>query len=316
MTLTQKKIYPMNPRTHAILAACAVPLAGHAAITVDGTVDVDYGAPLTVQTVQTQFGDSTGGTSGGGELNAGFARIEGGRLFVTLTGNIEPNFNKVSVFIDSKVGGENTLASLGYDFNGVAANLGGMTFDTGVAIDYHLLARWGGASFEVDFVDRQGGLGVNSATGAATVGIGTPIQSGAVIGGPLAGTLDFGFNNNNAAGVTGGDQAADQAAAAAVTTGFEFAVDLADIGNPAGDIHIVAAYGNGDHNFFSNQVLGGLPAPQGNLGGDGNGNFTGNSGGINFNNFDGDQFFTITVPEPSVALLGAFGLFGLLRRRR
>jgi len=306
----------MNPRNHAILAACAIPLTGHAAITVDGTVDPDYGGPLSVQTVQTQFGDSSGGTSGGGELDGAYARVEGGRLYVTLTGNIEPNFNKVSVFIDSKAGGENTLASLAYDFGGVAANLAGMTFDSGVAIDYHLFARWGGGNFEVDFVDRQGGLGVNSASGAATIGGGTAIQSGSVSGGPLTGTLDFGFNNNNAAGVTGGDQAADAGAAAAVTTGLEFAVDLADLGNPTGDIHIVAAYGNGDHNFFSNQFLGGLPAPQGNLGGDGAGNFTGNSGGINLNNFAGDQFFTVVVPEPSVALLGAFGLIGLLRRRR
>ena len=76
----------------------------------------------------------------------------------------------------------------------------------------------------------------------------------------LTSPLEFGFNNNNSAGVSGGTAAANQAAAAAVTTGLEFSVALADIGNPGiGDlIKIHAAYGNGDNNFHSNQILGRL----------------------------------------------------------
>ena len=272
--------------------------------------------PLAVQTVQTQFGDSTGGLAGaGGELDAAYARIEGGRLFVMITGNIEANFNKLSLFIDSKSGGENTLVNLAYDSNNVASNLAGMMFDSGVNIDYHLFARWGGGAFQVDFVDRMGGAGFSLAGGSAAAGSGTAVQSGSFFGGPLSGNLDWGFNNNNSAGVTAGTAAADQAAAAAVTTGFEFAVDLTDLGYTSGDIRIVAAYGNGDNNFFSNQFLGGVPAPQGNLGGDGAGGFTGTAGGINLNNFAGNQYFTV-VPEPSVALLGGLGILGVLRRRR
>jgi len=53
---------------------------------------------------------------------------------------------------------------------------------------------------------------------------------------------------------------------------------------------------NGDHNFLSNQVLGGLPAPQGNLGGDGAGTFTGNLAGIDFTTFAGNQFVSFVVP--------------------
>lgn len=308
------------------------------AITVDGTVDAGYGSAISVQTVQTQFGNNTdpAGLGGGGELNAGYATISGGRLYVTLTGNIEANFNKMSIFIDSQAGGENTLdGSLAYDFGDVASNFGGLTFDAGFEADYHLFGRWGGGNFEFDIVNRAGSsAGAELGNfGAASVGGGTGVQSGTILAaggtattGADAGTfltqdVAFGFNNTNILGVGGGDAAltaAEQADAAAVTTGLEFSVALADIGNPGiGDvIKIHAAYGNGDNNFHSNQILGGVAGPQGNLGGDGSGNFTGNLSGIDFDSIVGDQFFSITVPEPaSLAILGLGGIAALRRRR-
>jgi hypothetical protein len=315
----------------AISSAMTAPLA--AAPIIDGTRDAAYGAALAVQMVETQFGDSSGGLAGGGELDAGYAVIEGGRLYVMLTGNIEPNFNKFNVFIDSKAGGENVLTNLPqYDFNNVSQNFGGLTMDTGFEADYHLFARWGGGALGVDIADRNGGgsssVMVNGAD--ATAGMGTPVQSGVVnpgnnglnsmgnrnLTGFLLNPLEFGFNNNNSAGVLGGTGAADQMAAAAVMTGLEFSIALADIGSPADFIRIHVAYGNGDNNYHSNQTLGGLAAGTGNLGGDGAGGFTGTLSGVNFNNFAGDQFFTVRVPAPaSVALLALAGP-ALLRRSR
>jgi hypothetical protein len=145
-----------------------------------------------------------------------------------------------------------------------------------------------------------------------------------VSGAALSQNLDFAFDNSNLAGVLGGTGAADQAAAAAVTTGLELSISLADLGNPGiGDVlQVVVAQNNGDHNYLSNQVLGGLPAGTGNLGGDGGGGFTGNLGGVNFNQFAGNQFFRIPVtaeiPEPSsVALvLGALALGAVALRRK
>ena len=319
-------------RVLGILIVMATAAAASAQIVVDGTRDAAYGGPLAVQTVQTQFGDSTGGITGGGELDAGYAAIDAGRLYVLLTGNVEPNFNKVNVFIDSQPGGENVLnGALQYDFNDVAANFGGLTFDTGFEADYHVFGRWGGGAFELDVVNRAASMpgAVRGDSGAATTGAGTPVQSGSVLGNGtgttsiLTSPVAFGFNNNNSAGVSGGTAAADETAAAAVTTGLEFSVALTDIGNPGfGDlIKIHSAYGNGDNNFHSNQILAGVPAPQGNLGGDGNGTFTGNLSGIDFNSFAGDQYFSLrVVPEPAsgviAALAAGLALIALARRRR
>jgi len=324
-----------------LVALMASPVS--AQIIVDGTRDVGYGGALAVQTVQTQFGDNTNplGFSNEGELDAGYATIDGGRLYVTLTGNIGANFNKVSVFIDSKAGGENVLSNVPqYDFNNVSQNFGGLRFDAGFEADYHLFGRWNGGAFEIDVADRAGGanavVGVNG--GAAGVGAGTGVQSGVVnpgsnglnssgnraLAGFIASPVEFGFNNTNILGVDFGTGPANQVAAAAVATGFEFSIALSDIGNPGfGDlIKIHAAYGNGDNNYHSNQILAGLPAPQGNLGGDGGGGFTGSLSGINFNNFGGDQFFSLRVPVPEPSTLALAGLGGcgmivsLLRRKK
>jgi hypothetical protein len=92
-----------------LVAVLAVPAW---AITVDGTVDGAYGAALAVQQAATGFGDANPpGSLGGSELDAAYATISGGRLYIMLTGNHEPNFNKLDMFIDSKPGGENTLTN-------------------------------------------------------------------------------------------------------------------------------------------------------------------------------------------------------------
>jgi hypothetical protein len=307
-------------------------------VTVDGTRDVTYGAPKAVQTVQTQFGDAAPpGALGGSELDAAYATIANGRLYILLTGNHEPNFNKLEVFIDSKAGGENTLtATPQYDFftgsSWLSQNMAGLTFDTGFAADYHLFSRWGSGSgpYNVDFVNRAGGgsamvpgstgaspnaVGLTAAGTIAAGNVGTNASASA-----LTQMLEFAINDNNSAGVTGGTGAANVADAAAVLTGMEFSIDLADLGSPAAGstIRISAMINNGDHNYLSNQILGPLAPPQGNLGGDGGGGFTGTLGGVNFNQFAGLQYFEVTVPvpEPSAAALLGVATAALVSRRR
>jgi hypothetical protein len=329
-------------RLLSLLAVSCLASSASAAPTINGVLELDYGGPLAVQSVETDFGDSSGGLASGGELDAGYAVIDGGRLYVMLTGNIENNFNKLSVFIDSVPGGENVLTNIPqYDVNNVSQNFGGLTFDSGFNADYHLFGRWGAANgntFEVDVANRAGGgnasVGVNGA--AASLGAGMPIQVGVItpgnngmdnlgnrtLTGFLTSNVNFGFNNNNSGGVDAsntppmsGVQAANVPAALAVTTGFEFSMALADLGNPSvgSQIKIHAVYGNGDNNYHSNQTLAGLPVGTIRLGGDGTGGFTGTLSGVDFNDFAGNQFFTIqVVPEPTSSLLIAIALATLV----
>lgn len=277
-----------------------------AAPVLDGTRDGSYGAALAVQSVQTQFGDNAS------ELNAGYARIEAGTLYIMLTGNLENNFNKLNVFIDSVAGGQNTITGSNPNNDNWSSKHAGMQFDTGFAADYMLIMRNGNAGgdrFDIDFATVGGGGGDFEAAGDVFGGSQQGSNASAL---PIAG-IGVAFNNSNVAGVLGGTGAADPVAAAAVSTGIELAIPLSAIGSPVGDIKISAMVNGSNHDYLSNQFLGGLPGGTGNLGGDGAGNFTGSLGGINLNNFAGNQYFTI--PEPaSLSLLALAGLFAIRRR--
>jgi hypothetical protein len=331
-----------------ILGLAALPAA--ASITVDGTVDANYGAPLAVQLVNTGFGDAQPpGSPNGSELDAGYAKIWNGRLYIMLAGNHEPNFNKLEVFIDSVTGGENVLSGTPqYDFfNGstwISQNMSGLGFDTGFEADYHLFSRWGSTtgSYEVDFVNRSGGAiamvpgsseGSPNAVGLVAIGA---IPAGDVgpnaSGTALTQALHFAINDNNAGGVSGdvanpvaGLPSPPGSPPALVPTGMEFSIALADLGSPTvgSVINIAAMINNGDHNYLSNQILGPLPPTTGNLGGNGSGGFTGNLAGVNFNQFAGAQFFRVAVvneiPEPGSFMLAGLATAGLVacgRRRK
>ena len=125
---------------------------------IDGTLVGDesfYGTALSVQNTDTQFGDATNGGSidggGGSEINQVFGTVSNGRLHVLVTGNLEPNFNKMSFFIDSVSGGHNVIDGpslpAGVDgfccggfgtTDGALQRMNGLTFDSGFEADYFL----------------------------------------------------------------------------------------------------------------------------------------------------------------------------------
>lgn len=307
-------------RSPVLLAgSLATPLGVNAQFLLDGTRDAAYGPALSVQTVETGFGDNLS------ELNAAYGVVQAGKLHLLLTGQVEANWNRLNIFIDSVPGGQNTL---GEDANnggtnpendGWANGYAGFSFDTAFAADFMLISRNGHAvvpQFDFDFATVGGGLG-NFESSLDIFG-GSLTGANPSVG---ASTIGVAYDNSNVAGVLGGTGAANQAAAAAVTTGLELVIPLSAIGSPGlGDVIRISAHVNGsDHNYLSNQSLGGFAPPQINPGGDGAGTFTGSLSGINLKSFTGEQYFTIrVVPEPSSVVWAglALGAFALLRRGR
>src|SRR5437764_1394374 len=205
--MSMKTVLAVAPFLFLAGSALAVPV-------VDGTRDAEYGAALAVQAVQTGFGDANPpGALGGSELDAAYGKISGGRLYLLLTGNHEPNFNKLDIFIDSRAGGENTLSGTPqYDFfngtNWISQNAAGLTFDAGFAADYHLFSRWGSGSspYNVDFINRAGGgsAQVPGSSGSSPNAVGL-VAAGSIPAGNIATNasasaltqaLEFAINDN------------------------------------------------------------------------------------------------------------------------
>lgn len=315
------------PLFHLSLGCAGLVMAGGAqAVVLDGSVAGDGYTRYAVQTIETGFGDNFS------ELNALYAQIDGGNLYLVLTGNVESNFNKLNIFIDSQAGGQNMIQpgtdeggtnpnndDWAENYSGVgpsaSGNGPGFMFDTGFEADYLIIGRsgnFGGDRYDLDYAVVGGGAG--NFQSAFDVFGGT-LEGSAP--GALPNGIGIAFDNSNTGGVGGtAGNAADLAAARAVQTGVELEIPLTAIGNPASlsDIKVSAHVNNSNHDFLSNQFLRGLPVGTGNLGGDGAGNFNNDVSAINLKNFAGDQF--VQLPEPaSVALLGLGGL-AMLRRRR
>ena len=137
--------------------------------TIDGNASGDGYTSLSIQNTNTQFGDAVAGDpingGGGSEIDQVFMQVANDgsvdRLYVVIAGNLETNFNKLDVFIDSESGvGQNTLDGstlpAGVDSfftggfsttDGALQQLGGtitgtglekITFDAGFDADYFL----------------------------------------------------------------------------------------------------------------------------------------------------------------------------------
>lgn len=233
--------------------------AADAQIVTDGLRDAAYGSPVAVQHNPTGYGDNTNPdplAANGSELDAAHAVIRDGKLHILFTGNLETNFNKLSIFIDSRPGGQNVLANDNpdVDFNGLN-NLAGLKFDEDFEADFFFTI--GGGGDPIEFFANYAELG-NPGVGTYLGGTGSP-NAGFPVN--LANGVQVGIDNSNTGGVTD----SDASAAASVTTGIEFSIPLALIGNPTAQVRVCAFISNPSHDSLSNQVLGSLPAGYGNL---------------------------------------------------
>ncbi|MFI4861125.1 MAG: PEP-CTERM sorting domain-containing protein [Phycisphaerales bacterium JB063] len=395
---------------------------------IDGTLAGDesfYGSALSIQNTDTQFGNATNGditvSNGGSEINQVFGTISGGMLHVLITGNLENNFNKLDVFIDTGAGGVNSIVGSalpglvdpfsaggfappnGQNTDGIGAlqQMDGLTFDTGFNANHYLTFSNGTEdtgpgspptqfwAFTAHYADLSNGTaGVSSALGMQLAPQGmpnvlreaggsltdTPHVPGTTMLGPalpglgqgelidrdyvfanggatddsgdnlIAPELEFALNvDPNETGIPGLENLSDHRAMdnilgmlmaidasntagvdgglgdftvptsgdpENVITGIEFAIPLASLGNPTGDISIVAFINGGSHNFASNQFAGD-GVLQGNLG-DGSGEFSGTLANLDLSTIAGNQFVTISQSgDPITGDLNGDGFVGV-----
>lgn len=165
----------------ALTAVVVVLWAGEALAQpmIDGSVDGAYGTALSVQNTRSHFGDATSSDvidgGDGSEIDQVFATVADGRLYVMIAGNLQKNFNKMEVFIDSVSGGVNEIdgSTLPTGVDGFCCGMvdpnvpitGGalqspgidfLKFDSGFEADYYLTFTHGGESVNNTSVGTQG----------------------------------------------------------------------------------------------------------------------------------------------------------------
>lgn len=267
-----------------------------AAATIDGILDGEYGIALSTQTTQTDFGDSFYNSterSEGSELDEAFAYVENGVLFLLITGNLLPFTSEpltlpdeLQIFIDCVPGGQNQLRAdnpaVGGDVQ--LTELAGLTFDGGFSPDYwfeHSTARGSRSwAYYAELPAAGGG-------GGYSLGRNGSIYGTELTGGFNPHGIRVGLDVTNMAGVTAG---CGPSSGAGVTTGFEWSIPLAAIGNPTGAFKVCALVAKNYGPRVSNQVLG--PVPPGNCP-------LGAPADVNFASISGDQFFIIDFAVPA-----------------
>ena len=310
--------------------------------TIDGQLEAGfYGAPLAVQDTPTCFGNATNGhvrfAKQGSELDAAYARIADGYLFLFFAGNVETagqgnmwpsgNLNKLDIFVDSLPGGQGgsqgglrgdnvevdggALGAMGHldDTND------GLKFDAGFDADFYLtfynrtevvpyydppqIEVWRGLLYYATLPD--GGHGSAQTLGVAQ----DPTHTSFTTTFTFTNGVKLGFNNSNTDGVwgTGDPDATNTSLADDVTTGLELALPIHFFANANGaiqsEIRITAFINSSDHRDMSNQVLGPMGQPAEGY------NKLGDPRLLNFSAFysPGNQFFTIANPYPSARAL-------------
>lgn len=285
------------------VSALALGSAAHAQISGDlGSTSVSYGNPLAVQTINTAFGDSTGGGGGddvnGSELDAIYGTVSGGNLYLFLAGDIQAgtSANSINIFIGGggSTVGQNTLSTTVSPLN----NLNGSTFASGFNATLGLALNDYNGTIYTDAANYQsaGGGYVGAVTLSSGVGSGAPSGGSFTLAG-----FEEALNNTHVSTMgAAGTALSGSTSGANTTTGLELLIPLADLGAISGNVEVMAAINNGGDNYLSNQFLPGLGVGSGNLG---------------TSTFSDAGF--VTVPEPSTLMLMATsGIATLLLFRR
>ncbi len=243
-------------------------------ITIDGSADPAYGSAIVTQRLGTAFGKNTNAVvdaATGSELDAAYGIISNGVLYLVLAGNLEANYNKVEVFIQTGPGGQNTLTNINpnVDYDGLnrmgaggngATNGPGLTFDVGFAPNYWIGAGGGGTPY-VFYVNYAALWPIGGGSNGYYLG-----QTTATNGTLSEGSNPFGIqatiNNSNTNGVAADVNGCYTNGAPdhpeLVRTGVELGIPLGAIGNPTGSVAVCAFIISADYTYLSNQILGPL----------------------------------------------------------
>jgi autotransporter-associated beta strand protein len=273
------------------------------------TTGVNYGTPapgtaaLTTQTINTGFGNSTfTGTDGNGtpdangsELDAAYGTVSNGFLYLFLSGNLENNGNMLDVFIDDgRAGGQNTLnAPQGA---GTLQNMNGSIFSPNFNATYALEMNDYGPN-STAYLDSFNLLPGGTGSYLGSVGLSHGVGSTQSIG---TSKVKLAINNTNISTMGVSGTATSATAAQSVSTGIEFGIPLSLLGNPTGNIEVMADINQNSDTGLSNQFLPGLPVGTQNLK-DGTETYSGSTVNTGTFNLSTLSNFWFTVPNSVVA---------------
>ena len=225
----------------------------------NGTLDTTfYGSPLYIQTVNTGFGNSAGGGDAtGSELDAVYAKVSGGNLYLFVAGCFQNNGNHLNVFIAGGGPGQNTLNVS----PSTEAAMNGSIFATNFNATYMIDGNDSSGTFYVD------GFPLPNGSQATQAYLG-PVSLTGGIGSATFGSTTFALNNTLTSTMgTGGQALSGSSVGASVTTGLEIVIPTSAIGYTGGAVNVLIDINGGGNGFLSNQFLPGLPVPSNNLGG-------------------------------------------------
>jgi hypothetical protein len=210
------------------------------------------GGPLASQTNHTGFGDRLATHNWGSELNQLFIRCESGVLYIGVTGNLEGNGNAIHFYIDTGRSQSNTFNLTTGCINCSVQGMSGVVFDHNP--DYALgVNRYddgqGNDNIYIDLHDLVNNQSEYLGSVAVGQGEGTVNQG-----------VKAGFDNSNVQGVTSDPNNIGNPATA--VNGLEVAIPLSALGNPTGEIRVLAVLTGGawldnecGGTYLSNQTL-------------------------------------------------------------
>ena len=259
----------------ALLGMLAL-VASAPAITLDGQLDAEYGPAISVQTLGVINNDNLLGElrrSTESELDALHATVADGVLYLFIAGNqlsvenaSDPGFfaDHLHLFFDTRPGGQASLradnfAVGSYPGHDVLLHMAGLRFDPGFEADWWLsdfptgAVNWG-IPWQLHAWRAElltGGSGPGEYLGWTDAGPTAGLTGGS---NPLG--VSVALDNHNVAGVPNGCVAAS---GSGVSTGIEWAIPLAALGNPEGCVKLCAFTTYKGANRMENQSLPPLP---------------------------------------------------------